>query len=110
METVDDPRRLPESRSFGGGVSFHGKRSLCHDCGAACDDLLCKRCKRLMEQNNEINALVLALRDVTADMWGNVDSDDVLVHTTDGARHVNPKTAKAFWVAANLLAKYGDAK
>lgn len=55
-----------------------------------------------------IAELVRVLADVTAEMWGNVDADEVILHTDSGAVHVSRKTAAAYWQAANLLTKYGD--
>lgn len=96
----------------GADVTYHKPSDgLCRDCGVVCGDLLCQRCKRLVTQATVINELVLALRDVTSEMWGNVDADEVILHLEPDADpavvHVSRKTAAAYWRAANLLAKHG---
>jgi hypothetical protein len=53
-------------RHLHGELTVNGEKfNLCRECGSAIkDDILCKRCKRLFEQENEINALKLALRNL----------------------------------------------
>jgi hypothetical protein len=107
----------------GNEIPTSGRRCTEPDCQRPlADGLICHVCHErlklvgelndlrleLITRNDEIAALVAALRDVTDLMWSNVDSDEVLIHIVSASKDglvggLYDTTANAYRRAQALL-------